>query len=66
MLLWWRWAKMRSSRPGISSKSASPTSMMATAADTVIVEPQEIVATGAIAPENVKTPGIFVDFIIKK
>ena len=40
--------------------------MMATAADTVIVEPQEIVATGAIAPENVKTPGIFVDYIIKK
>ena len=40
--------------------------MMATAADTVIVEPQEIVATGAIAPENVKTPGIFVDYVIKK
>jgi acetate CoA/acetoacetate CoA-transferase alpha subunit len=40
--------------------------MMATAADTVIVEPQEIVATGSIAPENVKTPGIFVDYIIKK
>ena len=40
--------------------------MMATAADTVIVEPQEIVATGTIAPENVKTPGIFVDYIIKK
>ena len=40
--------------------------MMATAADTVIVEPQEIVKTGSIAPENVKTPGIFVDYIIKK
>ena len=40
--------------------------MMATAADVVIVEPQEIVKTGTIAPENVKTPGIFVDFIIKK
>ena len=40
--------------------------MMATAADTVIVEPEEIVETGAIAPENVKTPGIFVDYIIKK
>ncbi len=39
--------------------------MMATAADIVIVEPQEIVPTGSIAPENVKTPGIFVDFIIK-
>ena len=40
--------------------------MMATAADTVIVEPQEIVPTGSIAPENVKTPAIFVDYIIKK
>ena len=39
--------------------------MMATAADMVIVEPQEIVPTGSIAPENVKTPGIFVDYIIK-
>ena len=39
--------------------------MMATAADIVIVEPQEIVPTGSIAPENVKTPGIFVDYIIK-
>lgn len=40
--------------------------MMAAAADVVIVEPQEIVKTGDIAPENVKTPGIFVDYIIKK
>lgn len=40
--------------------------LMATAADVVIVEPQEIVKAGEIAPENVKTPGIFVDFIIKK
>ena len=47
-----------------TSQNFSP--MMATAADMVIVEPQEIVPTGAIAPENVKTPGIFVDFIIKK
>lgn len=39
--------------------------MMATAADIVIVEPQKIVPTGSIAPENVKTPGIFVDYIIK-
>lgn len=39
--------------------------LMATAADIVIVEPQEIVPTGSINPENVKTPGIFVDFIIK-
>ena len=40
--------------------------MMATAADTVIVEPQEIVPTGSIAPENVKTQAILVDFIVKK
>jgi acyl CoA:acetate/3-ketoacid CoA transferase alpha subunit len=40
--------------------------MMATAADIVIVEPQEIVPTGDIPPEVVKTPGIFVDCIIKK
>ncbi len=40
--------------------------LMATAADMVIVEPEEIVPTGSIAPENVKTPSIFVDFIIKK
>ena len=47
-----------------TSQNFSP--MMATAADVVIVEPQEIVKDGDIAPENVKTPGIFVDFIIKK
>jgi len=47
-----------------TSQNFSP--MMATAADVVIVEPQEIVKTGTIAPENVKTPGIFVDYIIKK
>jgi len=39
--------------------------LMATAADVVIVEPQQIVKAGEIAPENVKTPGIFVDYIIK-
>ena len=47
-----------------TSQNFSP--MMATAADIVIVEPQEIVPTGDIAPEVVKTPGIFVDYIIKK
>jgi len=39
--------------------------LMATAADIVIVEPQEIVPTGSINPENVKTPGIFVDYVIR-
>ncbi|MBP5644904.1 MAG: CoA transferase subunit A, partial [Bacteroidales bacterium] len=47
-----------------TSQNFSP--MMATAADLVIVEPQEIVENGQIAPENVKTPSIFVDYIIKK
>lgn len=40
--------------------------LMATAADVVIVEPQEIVKTGTIAHEAVKTQGIFVDYIVKK
>ena len=40
--------------------------LMATAAETVIVEPQEIVKTGTLAHEHIKTPGIFVDYIVKK
>lgn len=39
--------------------------VMATAADTVIVEAEETVAQGAIPPEDVRTPGVFVDYIIK-
>lgn len=39
--------------------------MMASAADLVIVEPKEMVATGDIEPENVHTPGMLVDFIVK-
>lgn len=39
--------------------------MMATAADVVIVEAQEVVKTGAISMEQVHTPGIFVDYIVK-
>ena len=35
--------------------------LMATAADLVIAEVRELVETGAIAPEAVRTPGIFVD-----
>lgn len=38
--------------------------MMATAAETVIAEVTELVETGSIAPECVRTPSIFVDFII--
>ena len=39
--------------------------LMATAADLVIAEVEELVEVGAIRPEYVKTPGIFVDFMVK-
>lgn len=39
--------------------------VMATAADIVIVEAEEIVESGAIEPENVQTYGILVDYIVK-
>jgi acetate CoA/acetoacetate CoA-transferase alpha subunit len=38
--------------------------MMATAANVVIVEADNIVEVGEIEPENVRTPGIFVDYIV--
>jgi acetate CoA/acetoacetate CoA-transferase alpha subunit len=39
--------------------------LMAMAADLVIAEAKEMVETGEISPENVHTPSIFVDFIVK-
>ena len=39
--------------------------MMATAADVVIAEVEEIVELGALPPENIHTPGIFVDAIFQ-
>lgn len=39
--------------------------LMATAADLVIAEVEELVETGELFPELVKTPGIFVDFMVK-
>jgi acetate CoA/acetoacetate CoA-transferase alpha subunit len=39
--------------------------IMATAADMVIVEAEQIVEIGAIDPDAVHTPSIFVDFIVK-
>ena len=39
--------------------------VMATAADTVIVEAEEIVSRGAIPPEDVRTSGIYVDYVVK-
>ena len=37
--------------------------IMAMAADTVIAEPAEIVPVGVIPPDEVKTPGVLVDYI---
>jgi acyl CoA:acetate/3-ketoacid CoA transferase alpha subunit len=39
---------------------------MAMAAKTTIVEVDEIVDVGQLSPEEIITPGIFVDFIVKK
>lgn len=39
--------------------------IMATAADIVIVEADELVEAGAIGPEHVETPGIYVDYILE-
>jgi len=38
--------------------------LMATAADIVIVEADEIVEVGEIDPDDVMTPGIFVNYIV--
>lgn len=40
--------------------------LMATAADIVIVEAEQIVEVGEIDPNNVVTPGIFVDYIVER
>lgn len=39
--------------------------VMATAADTVIAEARDIVEVGEIAPEDVRTSGIYVDYIVE-
>jgi acetate CoA/acetoacetate CoA-transferase alpha subunit len=39
--------------------------IIATAAELVIVEAEELVEIGGIVPETVMTPGIFVDYIVK-
>lgn len=38
--------------------------LMAMAADVVIVEAGEVVEAGGIAPENVRTPSVLVDYIV--
>ncbi|MDO7977218.1 acetate CoA-transferase subunit alpha [Oceanotoga teriensis] len=45
-----------------STKNFNP--IMATAADTVIVEANELVEIGDLDPNFVMTPGIFVDYIV--
>lgn len=39
--------------------------LVATAADIVIVYAEKLVEAGEIAPENIMTPGIFVDYIVE-
>ena len=39
--------------------------VMATAADTVIAEAEVVVEIGEIAPEDVRTPGVFVDYVVE-
>ena len=46
-----------------STRNFNP--LMATAADTVIVEAEELLETGEIDPTDVVTPNVFVDFIVK-
>jgi 3-oxoacid CoA-transferase len=38
---------------------------MATAADLVIAEVEEIVPVGSLEPENIHTPGMYVDFLVQ-
>ena len=45
-----------------STRNFNP--LMAMAADTVIVEAEKLVETGDIDPNNVMTPGVFVDYIV--
>jgi len=47
-----------------NTKNFNP--IMAMAAETVIVEVEEIVETGTIKPEDVHTPAILVDYILTK
>ncbi len=48
----------------MSARNFNP--IMAMAADTVIVEPHEIVPVGMIPPDDVDTPGALVDHIVQR
>ena len=39
--------------------------VMATAADTVIVEAEETVSIGGIQPENVRIPGVYIQYVVR-
>ncbi|MCF0164883.1 MAG: CoA transferase subunit A [Bacteroidales bacterium] len=47
-----------------TTKNFNP--LMASAADVVVVEAEEIVPVGKIEPEMVHTPALFIDYIYKK
>jgi len=40
--------------------------IMAMAGDTVIAEPEQIVPVGVIPPDDVRTPGTLVDYILER
>jgi acetate CoA/acetoacetate CoA-transferase alpha subunit len=48
----------------LSARNFNP--IMAMAAEFVIAEVEEIVAVGALDPDHVVTPGIFVDLLVKR
>ena len=45
-----------------TARNSNP--IMATAADITIIEVDEIVEIGALSPEEIITPGIFIDYIV--
>lgn len=47
-----------------SARNFNP--LMATAADLVIAEVEDVLETGAIDPDDVMTPGIFVNYLVKE
>ncbi len=47
-----------------STRNFNP--MMATAADITIFEVEDIVPSGQIGPDNVETPHIYVDYLVKR
>ena len=47
-----------------TTKNFNP--IIATAAETVIVEAENIVRVGELDPDHIHTPGVFVDYIVKE